>query len=76
MGCEYWLTAIACLTWPQVHFWIGQESSQDEYGTAAYKTVLCSGEYIRANAKIRLSWMTFSEVDQTVVRGCCSHGVV
>ena len=22
-----------------VHFWIGQYSSQDEYGTAAYKTV-------------------------------------
>ena len=22
-----------------VHFWIGQFSSQDEYGTAAYKTV-------------------------------------
>ncbi len=22
-----------------VHFWIGAESSQDEYGTAAYKTV-------------------------------------
>lgn len=22
-----------------VHFWIGKESSQDEYGTAAYKTV-------------------------------------
>lgn len=22
-----------------VHFWIGQESTQDEYGTAAYKTV-------------------------------------
>ena len=22
-----------------VHFWIGSESSQDEYGTAAYKTV-------------------------------------
>jgi len=24
-----------------VHFWIGKESSQDEYGTAAYKTVEC-----------------------------------
>ena len=22
-----------------VHFWIGKESTQDEYGTAAYKTV-------------------------------------
>jgi hypothetical protein len=22
-----------------VHFWIGQNSTQDEYGTAAYKTV-------------------------------------
>ena len=22
-----------------VHFWIGRHSSQDEYGTAAYKTV-------------------------------------
>lgn len=22
-----------------VHFWIGQHSTQDEYGTAAYKTV-------------------------------------
>ena len=22
-----------------VHFWIGQYSTQDEYGTAAYKTV-------------------------------------
>ena len=22
-----------------VHFWIGAESTQDEYGTAAYKTV-------------------------------------
>jgi hypothetical protein len=22
-----------------VHFWIGKQSSQDEYGTAAYKTV-------------------------------------
>ena len=22
-----------------LHFWIGQYSSQDEYGTAAYKTV-------------------------------------
>ena len=22
-----------------MHFWIGQYSSQDEYGTAAYKTV-------------------------------------
>eukprot|EP01136_Pigoraptor_vietnamica_P025376 Opistho-1_new@79346 len=26
------------LSW-DVHFWIGDESSQDEYGTAAYKTV-------------------------------------
>jgi len=24
-----------------LHFWIGAESSQDEYGTAAYKTVEC-----------------------------------
>ena len=22
-----------------VHFWIGEQSTQDEYGTAAYKTV-------------------------------------
>jgi gelsolin len=26
------------LSW-NIHFWIGEESSQDEYGTAAYKTV-------------------------------------
>ena len=26
------------LAW-DVHFWIGEESTQDEYGTAAYKTV-------------------------------------
>lgn len=26
------------LAW-NIHFWIGEESSQDEYGTAAYKTV-------------------------------------
>ena len=29
---------LQALAW-DVHFWIGKYSSQDEYGTAAYKTV-------------------------------------
>lgn len=29
---------LQALSW-DVHFWIGKYSSQDEYGTAAYKTV-------------------------------------
>ena len=29
---------VQALSW-DVHFWIGKYSTQDEYGTAAYKTV-------------------------------------
>lgn len=32
------VTHIQALSW-DVHFWIGKYSTQDEYGTAAYKTV-------------------------------------
>ena len=39
-----WMHADVCVVTTQalswdVHFWIGKYSTQDEYGTAAYKTV-------------------------------------
>ena len=33
-----WCICVQALSW-DVHFWIGKYSTQDEYGTAAYKTV-------------------------------------
>ena len=40
--CMYINVCVCCLfqalAW-DVHFWIGKYSTQDEYGTAAYKTV-------------------------------------
>lgn len=40
-SCENYVSVIYSLQELlfDVHFWIGQYSSQDEYGTAAYKTV-------------------------------------
>ena len=32
------IVSMQALAW-DVHFWIGKYSTQDEYGTAAYKTV-------------------------------------
>ncbi len=38
-GCiQFMLCHYQALSW-DVHFWIGKYSTQDEYGTAAYKTV-------------------------------------
>ena len=41
MPGSLWATQISLpqALYYDVHFWIGQYSSQDEYGTAAYKTV-------------------------------------
>lgn len=39
LGIEVsWCFPVQALAW-DVHFWIGKYSTQDEYGTAAYKTV-------------------------------------
>ena len=35
---KHLFVSMQALSW-DVHFWIGKYSTQDEYGTAAYKTV-------------------------------------
>ena len=38
MHADVLVVTTQALSW-DVHFWIGKYSTQDEYGTAAYKTV-------------------------------------